>query len=211
MPGGSLTSKPTWWNSSGCSAASAFLFRWCRTVTTTRRIPIDISNPDMAKRVAPAACDFERQSTGNLPQARITNRLGSKNGDGMSLDRATLSSTQLYQSAIREELQLTQEEIDRVSPDYLFVLAITEKLELSQRDKDRLRPLHLAHLAVTEKIVLRQEDKARLPTELLFELFVQGFVGLSEDERTCFTAAQLERLRQSTNTPLGRSTCERLI
>jgi hypothetical protein len=67
----------------------------------------------------------------------------------ISLNRATLSSTQLYQLAAQEEVDLNQDERDRLSSDYLFVLALTNRLELNQRDKDRLRPVHLAHLAVT--------------------------------------------------------------
>src|SRR5688572_22419720 len=31
-PGGSVTSKPTWWNASGCSATSAF---FCSVLSTT--------------------------------------------------------------------------------------------------------------------------------------------------------------------------------
>ena len=34
VPGGSLTSKPTWWNISGCFTTSAFLF------LALRRVPI---------------------------------------------------------------------------------------------------------------------------------------------------------------------------
>jgi hypothetical protein len=117
-------------------------------------------------------------------------------GNGMNLDRETLSSTQLYQAAERLEIRLTQDEKDRVSPDYLFVLALTNRLELNKRDKDRLRPLHLAHLAVTERIELSQEDKGILPTELLFELFVRGFVGLTEHEMARFTVAQLQHLNE---------------
>jgi hypothetical protein len=146
----------------------------------------------MAKQVAPAACDSKEQCTSDLPKQRVINRLGAKTEDGLRLDRATMPSTQLYQLAVTEGIKLSQDEMNRVSPDYLFVFAITKKLGLSQQDKNRLRPLHLAHLAVTEAIDLSHEDKARLPTELLFELFVQGVVGLSEAEIAGFTAAQLE-------------------
>jgi hypothetical protein len=150
----------------------------------------------MAKHVTPAACDFEQQPAGHLPKARMINLSGKKDSDGAKLDRATLRSTQLYRLAITEEIQLTQDEIDRVSPDYLFVLAITNKLRLSQRDKDRLKPLHVAHLATAGTIDLSQEDKDRLPKELLFKLFVESFVTLSDHEILCFTAEQLEHLKE---------------
>ena len=68
-------------------------------------------------------------------------QLAIRKGDGPSLDRATLSSTQLYKSAAREGIQLRQDEKDRVSADYLYLLAITKKLGLSQQDRDRLKPL----------------------------------------------------------------------
>jgi hypothetical protein len=167
---------------------------------------MDNPNSDVSRRVDSAAYNLDGQSTGNLPKPRMTNPRGNKNGDGMCLDRATLLSTQLYQMAINEEIPLTQDEMDRVSPDYLFVLAITKQIGLNQRDKDRLRPLHLAHLAVTGTIDLNQEDKARLPTELLFELFVQGILSLSEDERARFTAGQLEQLKE-----LGTEYSESLV
>jgi hypothetical protein len=160
----------------------------------------------MTKEVVVHACDSDEQCTGDLAEPRISNRLGSKPGDGLRLDRAILPSTQLYQLAIAEEIQLTSDELARISPDYLFVLAITKKLELSQQDKNRLRPLHLAHLAVTEKIMLNQEDKARLPSELLFQLFVEGVVGLNEAEIAGFNAAQLEYV-----TDLGTPFSEGLV
>ncbi len=122
--------------------------------------------------------------------------LATRTGDSMSLDRATMSSTQLYQLAAQEEIPLSEDEKDRVSPDYLFVLALTNRLGLSQRDKNRLRPLHLANLAVAKKVDLSDQDKGRLPTELLFEMFVQGFVDLSEGEMARFTAAQLQHLKR---------------
>ena len=99
----------------------------------------------------------------------------------MSFDRATMSSAQLYQSAVRNQMQLSQDERDRVLPDYLFVLAITQKLELSQNDKDRLRPVHLEQLAVAKRIELTAEDIARLSTEPLTP-FVQRLVGSVERE-----------------------------
>ena len=35
VPGGSLVSKPTWWNTFGCSATSAFFGSYlCKTCTT---------------------------------------------------------------------------------------------------------------------------------------------------------------------------------
>jgi len=114
----------------------------------------------------------------------------------MSLDRATLSSTQLYQLAAREGIALSQQEKERVSPDYLYLLAITNKVGLSQHDRDRLKPLHLAHLAVTERIVLSRDDKSRLPMALLFTLFDQGIVDLSEREMACYRVVPLESQKE---------------
>jgi hypothetical protein len=114
----------------------------------------------------------------------------------MSIDRVLLSSTRLPQLAARERIELRQVEKDRVSADYLYFLAITKKRGLNQHDRDRLKPLHLAHLAVTQKIVLSQEDKSRLPMALLFALFDQGIVELSEHEMACYNVAQLESLKE---------------
>jgi hypothetical protein len=183
-----------------------FLFRWCQTVATTRRIPIDNSNADIAKEVVAEARDIDEQCTGDLARPQTTNRLGSKPGDGMRRDRAILASTQLYQLAITEQIHLTQDELSRISPDYLFVLAITKNFGLSQQDKNRLRPLHLAHLAVTGTVDLSHEDKARLPTELLFELFVEGVLSLTQDEKARFTVGQLEQLKD-----LGSEYSESLV
>ena len=48
VPGGSLTSKPTWWNTFGCSATSAFLW-FCFSVG--RRDAVSV-----AVRVGLTAC-----------------------------------------------------------------------------------------------------------------------------------------------------------
>jgi hypothetical protein len=113
----------------------------------------------------------------------------------MNLDRATLSSTQLYRLAA-EGIELIQDEKDRLSADYLYLLAITTNAGLSQRDKDRLKPLHLAHLVFTNRCVLSQDDKARLPTTMLFELFIQGYAYLSEREMACYGPAHVARLKE---------------
>jgi hypothetical protein len=123
-------------------------------------------------------------------------KIGSLKGYGMSDGRAQLSSFQLYQLMARESVELRQHEIDRVSPDCLYLLALTNKFRLSQHDKDRLKPLHLAHLAVTEKIVLTQDDKDRLPTALLFRLLDQGCIGMSEADLDCYSATQVEYLTE---------------
>ena len=54
--------------------------------------------------------------------------------------------------------------------------------------------------------MLNQEDKARLPSELLFQLFVEGFVGLNEAEIAGFNATQLEYVRN-----LGTTYAEELV
>jgi thiol-disulfide isomerase/thioredoxin len=40
VPGGSLVSKPTWWDTFGCSATSAFFVLGDRTYHQTRRVPM---------------------------------------------------------------------------------------------------------------------------------------------------------------------------
>ena len=114
----------------------------------------------------------------------------------MSIDQVPSSSTLFPHFATRERIEVRHAEKDRVSADYLYLLAITKNRELSQDDRDRLKPLHLAHLAVTQKILLSQEDKSRLPMALLFTLFDQGIVELSEHEMACYNVAQFESLKE---------------
>ncbi len=140
------------------------------------------------------------------PRNKKSTSLAGRKKDNVNLERATLSSTELYQLAVREQIELSRDEKDRVSPDYLFVLAITNRIALSQHDKDRLRPLHVAHLAVTNRTELSQEDKARLPTDLLFRLFVQGFAGLTGGEMARLSMAQLQHVKE-----LERAHAETLV
>ena len=70
VPGGLLTSKPTWSNTSGCLATSFFL----RRVAPSRLQPagvnlMDQPNPTMAQQVALAASVFQKQRTGLAPQS----------------------------------------------------------------------------------------------------------------------------------------------
>ena len=48
LPGGLLKSKPTWSNTFGCSATSAFLFRWCGAVANQRGNPMETPDPSVA-------------------------------------------------------------------------------------------------------------------------------------------------------------------
>ena len=121
---------------------------------------------------------------------RQGNQRGIRKRNGKGVDRATLSSMQLYQLVARDNGELNQDEKNRVSPDLLYLLAVNNKLGLSQHDRDRLKPLHLAHLAITNKIVLSLDDKSSLPTMLLFRLYVQGCVGVTEADVACYHAAQ---------------------
>ena len=48
LPGGLLKSKPTWSNTFGYSATSAFLFRWCGAAATQRGNPMEKPDPSVA-------------------------------------------------------------------------------------------------------------------------------------------------------------------
>src|SRR2546422_10656844 len=68
MPGGPLTSKPTWSNTRGCSATSVFFFAWDRLQPQEIK-PMDKSNSTMAQQLAQAASAFEQQRTGHAPKS----------------------------------------------------------------------------------------------------------------------------------------------
>jgi hypothetical protein len=71
VPGGSLTSKPTWLNTSGCSPTSAFFFAFGDAGRSQSRgdEPMDDSNSTVAQQIARAGSDFERQITGHVPMS----------------------------------------------------------------------------------------------------------------------------------------------
>src|SRR5579871_1746510 len=70
VPGGRLTSKPTWSNRSGCSTTSAFFrLRQHGAVASRRDEPMDESKATMAEQIARAASAFERQRTGHAPKS----------------------------------------------------------------------------------------------------------------------------------------------
>jgi hypothetical protein len=69
-PGGSLTSKPTWSNTSGCSATSAFYFA-CGGAGRSQapgRHRMEKSNLTKAQQIADAASAFELRRTGHIPK-----------------------------------------------------------------------------------------------------------------------------------------------
>ena len=82
MPGGPLTSKPTWLDAFGRSTTSAFLFaggdankdegeRMVRMEKPQPSLPADTSAGvlTMAQQVAKVASSFQQQRTGHVPQA----------------------------------------------------------------------------------------------------------------------------------------------
>jgi uncharacterized protein YbcI len=70
VPGGSLTSKPTWSNTSECSTTSAFLFPGTRDGTQAQGTNrMDKSKTTKAQQLAQAASAFERQRTGRMPKS----------------------------------------------------------------------------------------------------------------------------------------------
>src|SRR5690348_3538535 len=74
VPGGPLTSKPTWSNAAGRSATSAFFSpRGGAERPPPRRTSVmDRSNPSMAQRIAQAAIAFEQRRTGNHVPRSVT-------------------------------------------------------------------------------------------------------------------------------------------
>ena len=68
VPGGPLTSKPTWSNTSGCSATSAFFVSVVRSQPAGTKLMCE-SNSTMAQQVARAAIAFQQQSTGHVPKS----------------------------------------------------------------------------------------------------------------------------------------------
>jgi len=71
VPGGSLVSKPTWSNTSGCSAASAFfvLGHVRRSQSLRGGGPMENHDPSVAQQLAQAAIAFQRQRTGSEPKS----------------------------------------------------------------------------------------------------------------------------------------------
>jgi uncharacterized protein YbcI len=70
VPGGSLMSKPTWSNTSGCSATSAF-FIDDRTIHERifRGDVMKKLDPSVAQQIAQAAIAFQQKLTGHEPQS----------------------------------------------------------------------------------------------------------------------------------------------
>src|SRR2546428_13282225 len=71
-PGGPLTSKPTWLNTSTCSTTSVFFSRAVARDggnQPPRTFSMDKSNPTMAQQLARAASEFEQQRTGHIPKS----------------------------------------------------------------------------------------------------------------------------------------------
>ena len=56
--------------------------------------------------------------------------------------------------------------------------------------------MHLTQLALTEKIDLGRHDKSRLDTDMLFELFVQGYTHLEDDEMDRFAARHWDQMKR---------------
>src|SRR5260370_42406960 len=71
VPGGSLTSKPTWSNNLWLFDHVGFFFRIRRRDGRSRqgRTQMDKSNSTMAQQVAQAASAFEHQRTGHVPKS----------------------------------------------------------------------------------------------------------------------------------------------
>ena len=71
MPGGLLTSKPTWSNTSGCSATSAFFSRSAarNERNQLRMNPMEKLNSTMAQQIAEVASAFEEGRTGHVPKS----------------------------------------------------------------------------------------------------------------------------------------------
>ena len=71
VPGGSLTSKPTWSNTFGCSATSAFfvLGDVRRSQSLRGGSPMEKLDPSVAQQIAQAAIAFQQQRTGHEPKS----------------------------------------------------------------------------------------------------------------------------------------------
>ena len=72
VPGGSLTSKPTWFDTlPGCPTASAFFVACGDTEVSRlpRTNPMDKSDWTQAQQIAQAAKSFEQQMTGHRPKS----------------------------------------------------------------------------------------------------------------------------------------------
>src|SRR2546429_3711370 len=73
VPGGSLTSKPTWPNTLRCSTTSAFFTTGGAGLPQpSRRNRMAKSNSTMAQRIAQAAIAFEQRRTGNHVPKSVT-------------------------------------------------------------------------------------------------------------------------------------------
>jgi uncharacterized protein YbcI len=71
VPGGSFESKPTWSNTFGCSATSAFFVLGCerRSQSLREGNPMEKIDITMAQQVAQAASVFQLRRTGYAPRA----------------------------------------------------------------------------------------------------------------------------------------------
>ena len=71
VPGGSLVSKPTWSNTFGCSATSAFfvLGDVRRSQPLRERNPMKKLDPTVAQQIAQAVSVFQQRRTGYPPKA----------------------------------------------------------------------------------------------------------------------------------------------
>jgi uncharacterized protein YbcI len=70
MPEGSFASKPTWWNTSGCSATSAFLsLIKLPDGRIQQRAVMEKPTLSMAQQIAQTASASEQRRTGHMPQA----------------------------------------------------------------------------------------------------------------------------------------------
>src|SRR6185437_1407252 len=76
VPGGPLTSKPTWPSTSECSATSAFFVAGRRKVQPARTYLMDKSDSRMAQQIAQAAIAFEQRRTGTHVPRSVTVVLG---------------------------------------------------------------------------------------------------------------------------------------
>jgi uncharacterized protein YbcI len=69
-PGDRATSKPTWWNASGCSATSAFFDVRCAGQSQPPKMHLmEMSKSTVAKQIGHAASAFEQRQTGHAPKS----------------------------------------------------------------------------------------------------------------------------------------------
>jgi hypothetical protein len=72
VSGSLLTSKPTWSNTSGCFATSAFLLVGAKRAQSPRRNRTDKTKATMAQQIARAAIAFEQRRTGSHVHKAVT-------------------------------------------------------------------------------------------------------------------------------------------